>query len=106
MDLLLFNKISETLKNLLKWKVADYISSMTHPYVGMYYWEIFDKILSYKLVPKSREEELEFKYLLPPWFIRKMREIIKDSNELEKLLQALNTKLPLSIRVNILNRCV
>jgi len=101
-DLLLFNKISETLKNLLKWKVADYISSMTHPYVGMYYWEMFDKILFYKLIPKSKEEELEFKYLLPSWFIHKMREITKDNNELEKLLQALNTKLPLSIRINIL----
>ncbi|RLG89259.1 MAG: Fmu (Sun) domain-containing protein [Thermoprotei archaeon] len=101
-DLLLFNKVSNTLKNLLKWKVADYISSMTHPYVGMYYWEVFDKISSYELRPRSKDEELEFKYLLPLWLISKIKEIVRSDEEMRKLLQAFNTKLPLSIRINIL----
>jgi len=104
-NLLLFDRISDKLKRLLKWKVADYISAMTHPYVGMYYWRVFDEIEKYEIRPKDKDEELEIKYLLPSWFISKMRSLLGDS-EAEELFKALNTKLPISVRVNTLKASV
>ena len=104
-NLLLFDRISDKLKRLLKWKVADYISAITHPYVGMYYWRVFDEIERYEIKPKNRDEELEIKYLLPSWFISKMRSLLGDS-EAEELFKALNTRLPISVRVNTLKASV
>ena len=104
-NLLLFDRISEKLKRLLRWKVADYISAMTHPYVGMYYWRIFDKIESYEVKPKNEVEELELKYLLPSWFISKMKSLLGPV-EAEELFKALNKRLPISVRVNTLKATV
>ncbi len=104
-NLLLFDRISDKLKRFLKWKIADYISVMTHPYVGMYYWRVFDEIEKYETKPKNKDEELELKYLLPSWFISKMRSLLGDS-EAEELFKALNTRLPISVRVNTLKASV
>ncbi len=84
--------------------VADFLSGTTHPYVGMFYYEIFDKIREYELKPKNELEELELKYLLPAWYIRKMKELLGD--EAEELLKAFNREPMISIRVNRLKASV
>ena len=104
-DLLKFYRLSSGTEKRLRWSVADFLSSKTHPYVGMYYWEVFEKIKRFEWRPRSEEEELELRYLLPAWFIRRMRELL-GAEEAEQLFRALNTRLPLSVRVNTLKATV
>lgn len=87
-------------KNAVKKSVASFLSKTTHPYVGMFYYEVFDKITSYEPKPKNEIEKFEFEYLLPAWYIKKMKEVVGD--ELEELLKALNTEPKISVRVNTL----
>lgn len=84
--------------------VADFLSNQTHPYVGMYYYEIFDEIMNYELKPRDEIERMEFEYLLPSWYIRKMRELLGD--EAEELFKALNREPMISVRVNTLKATV
>ena len=84
--------------------VAEFLSKVTHPYVGMFYFEIFDKIADYRIEPKDEIERMEFQYLLPSWFIRKMRELLGD--EAEELFKSLNREPTISIRVNTLKATV
>ncbi len=82
-------------------KVASYLSHRSHPFVGMWFWDVDRKLINYSIKPRNKEEELMFKYLLPSWFIRKMTEIL-GREEAEELFKALNSKPLISIRVNIL----
>jgi len=91
-------------KEKTKKAMADFLSSTTHPYVGMFYYEIFDKISEYEIKPKDEMEKLELKYLLPAWYIRKMKELLGD--EAEELFKALNKEPLISIRVNTLKATV
>ncbi len=84
--------------------MSDFLSKSTHPYVGMFYFEIFDKIREYELKPRDEIEELELKYLLPAWYIRRMKELL--GNEAEDLFKALNEEPPISVRVNTLKASV
>ncbi len=103
-ELILFRKPSEATKKRLRNVVAGYISKKTHPFVGMYYWRLIDKLYEINL-DRVGVDELELKYLLPRWFINKMIELIGEE-EAEKLFNALNTPLPISVRVNILKTAV
>ncbi|WP_456367422.1 RsmB/NOP family class I SAM-dependent RNA methyltransferase [Thermococcus sp.] len=80
--------------------LAQFLSRKTHPFTGYYYYDVLPKIINY--VPKldSPEKRLKWEYLFPEWFIRKIRTII--GPETEDLLRALNSTLPLSVRVNML----
>ncbi|ADB57319.1 RsmB/NOP family class I SAM-dependent RNA methyltransferase [Archaeoglobus profundus] len=91
-------------KERVKKVVADFLSNVTHPYVGMYYFETFERIASYKLEPKDEIERLEFEYLLPAWYIRKMKELLGE--EAEELFKAFNREPMISIRVNTLKATV
>jgi 16S rRNA (cytosine967-C5)-methyltransferase len=104
-DIVLFHRPDKKTLHRLRWIVADYISAKTHPYVGMFYWQVFEKLLSYKPKPRSVEEALEWKYLLPAWLIRRMREFL-GPEEAEELFKALNRKPLISIRVNKLKATV
>jgi len=84
----------------LRKALAEFLSNVTHPYVGMFYYEVFDRIREYELKPKDEFEELELKYLLPAWYIRRMKELLGD--EAEELFKALNREPMISIRVNTL----
>ncbi len=88
----------------VKKAVAEFLSGKTHPYVGMFFFEVFDAIRSYEISPKSEIEELEFRYLLPEWYIRRMQELL--DGEAEDLFRALNTEPKISIRVNTLKASV
>ncbi len=103
-ELILFRKPSEATKKRLRNVVAGYISKKTHPFVGMYYWRIIDELYEINL-DRVGVDELELKYLLPRWFINKMIDLI-GREEAEKLFNALNMALPISIRVNILKTTV
>ncbi|AAL80790.1 Fmu (Sun) domain-containing protein [Pyrococcus furiosus DSM 3638] len=100
-DVVLFHDPNQnTLKNL-KWKASDFISSKTHPYVGMYYWDIFERILEYKPNPKTELERLEWEYLAPAWLIERVRKLLGD--ETKAFFEAVNRKHEwISIRVNTL----
>nr|WP_148236274.1 RsmB/NOP family class I SAM-dependent RNA methyltransferase [Pyrococcus yayanosii] len=100
-DVVLFHDPNaNTLKNL-RWKASDFISARTHPYVGMYYWDIFDKIVSYRPAPKDELERLEWEYLAPAWLIERIRAILGD--ETEDFFRAVNERHEwISIRVNTL----
>jgi len=104
-ELIVFHEVPAPVMKAIRWKVASLLSNTTHPYVGMYYWKIIDKIKEYKFEPKDEVEELEFKYMLPRWFIERMRKILgpDDANELFK---ALNKKPLISVRVNTLKASV
>ncbi len=91
-------------REAVKKSVASFLSKITHPYVGMFYFEIFDEITSYELSPKNEIEELELKYLLPAWYIKKMRDLL--GGEVEDLLKALNREPEISVRVNTLKASV
>ncbi|RLF04456.1 MAG: Fmu (Sun) domain-containing protein, partial [Thermoprotei archaeon] len=101
---LFFNPTNKTMENLRK-SVSKFLSRITHPFVSMYYWELYDKIAEYKFRPRDRGEELEFQYMLPRWFIDDMRRLLGDG-EAEELFKALNERLPLSLRVNSLKASV
>ncbi len=103
--LLLFHRLSPSSKHKLRFIVADYISAKTHPYAGMYYWRVFDAIDNYRFDVKCFEELLELKYLLPAWFIKRMKELLGDK-EAEELFRALNEKPLISVRVNTLKASV
>ena len=100
-ELHLFHKPTPATKKMIRNVIAGYISKKTHPYVGMYYWRLVEGLENYQYRPRSEVEELEYKYLLPAWFIDKMIRLI-GRGEAEKLFKALNEPPPISIRVNIL----
>ncbi len=104
-DIIVFHRPSKSTLRHLRWGVADYLSAKTHPYVGMYYWSVFEKLLDYKPRPRSIEELMEYKYLLPAWFIKRMMAEL-GREEAEKLFQALNRKPLISVRVNTLKATV
>ncbi|ADT83979.1 RsmB/NOP family class I SAM-dependent RNA methyltransferase [Thermococcus barophilus] len=104
-DVSLFHHSKPGTLKALKWKGSDFISSKTHPYVGMYYWDIFDKVIRYKPRPKSRDEFLEWKYIAPIWLIRRIKKLLGE--ETEQFFQAVNSKHSwTSIRVNTLKTTV
>ncbi len=85
----------------IKNRVSSYLSTHVHPYVGMWFWEVIDKLEDYKLEPRDEDEKLMFKYMLPSWYIRKIIGLV-GSDEAFKIFEAFNTKPLISIRVNIL----
>jgi len=88
-----------------KGPVAGFLSSVTHPYVGMYFWEIVDKIATYKYAPKDFIQKWEYRYLVSEFVIRKLVELL-GKNETRKFLQAINRIPLISIRVNTLKATV
>ena len=104
-ELMVFRRPSQATKKRLRNVIAGVISSKSHPYIGMYYWRIFEKLENYTYKPKTAIEELEYRYLLPKWFIEKMIGLL-GKNEAEQLFNALNKKMPISVRVNTLKTSV
>ncbi len=87
---------------LLRNHVGRFLSAKTHPYIGIYYVKLYDKIVGegYRYKPRDRLEEEMFKYMLPPWYIGKIRRLL--GSESDELFKSLNRQLPISIRVNTL----
>ncbi len=104
-DILLYHRPTKRARRALRWSIADMLSAKTHPYVGMYYWRVYERLEAYRPRPKSLEEALVYKYNLPLWFIDRMRKLLGPT-EAEELFQALNEKPLISIRVNTLKASV
>lgn len=84
-------------------RVSAYLSSRTHPYVGMYFWEVISNLRrgGYKLLPRDEGEELMIKYLLPTWYIGRVINLL-GRDEAERLFENINRKPKISVRVNTL----
>ena len=85
----------------VKRKVSALLSKRAHPYAGMWFWDTTFKLRNYNLQPRSEEEKLMYRYLLPQWFIRKITDLLTHK-EAEELFKALNTRPLISVRVNTL----
>lgn len=87
--------------NKIKNKVSQYLSKSSHPFTGMWFWDLIDKLESYEYKPRTPEEELTLKYLLPAWYIKKIRELIGEE-EAAKLFRSFLQTPKISVRVNTL----
>jgi len=106
-ELKVFSKGKIVFKDLdkIKSKVSSYLSKHSHPYVGMWLWDAIDKLDNFSLTPENEEESLMFKYLLPPWYIRRVKELLGEE-EAEKYFNSLLAKPKISVRVNTLKSTV
>ncbi len=89
----------------IKNRVSAFLSNNVHPYVGMWFWDLIDKLENYEFKPRNEDEELMLKYLLPPWFMKKIIDLV-GMEEADKVFKALNKKPMISIRVNTLKATV
>ncbi|MEM0026885.1 MAG: RsmB/NOP family class I SAM-dependent RNA methyltransferase [Ignisphaera sp.] len=88
-----------------KRRIAKVLSNNTHPYVGAYFWEVIDKIATYKWTPKSLSEKWEYRYMISQLIINKLLDLV-GVNETKKILKEFNKVYPISVRVNILKSSV
>ena len=89
----------------LKGRISGLLSEVTHPYVGMYFWDVVDKIAQYRFEPKDLIERWEYRYLISGMIIRKLIELV-GRDETKKILRAFNQVPLISVRVNILKASV
>ena len=82
-------------------RLSALLSKKSHPYVGMWFFNISWGLRKYSPKPTSLGESLELKYLLPSWYIERMIKLI-GRREAEKYFETLNSKPKLSVRVNVL----
>lgn len=88
-----------------KGSIARFLSSITHPYIGMYFWETVDKIASYTYSPSDIFLKWEYKYMVSEVIIRKLVDLI-GRKETKKFLQTINRVPLINIRVNTLKSTV
>lgn len=89
----------------IKNKVSQYLSEVSHPFVGMWFWDLTDKLMNYEYRPRTPEEELSSKYLLPAWYVKKIRELIGEE-EADKVFESFLRTPKISVRVNTLKATV
>ncbi len=65
---------------------------------------LWERLEGYRWKPESREEELEYKYRVSAWLIKRLERILGD--ELEDFLRAINEQPWLGFRVNTLKASV
>ncbi len=84
-------------------RVSSMLSRRSHPYVGMWFFDISWQLRKFRPQPKTKEEELELKYLLPAWYIRRIAELL-GTQEALRYFESLNRKPKISIRVTYRGR--
>jgi 16S rRNA (cytosine967-C5)-methyltransferase len=89
----------------IKNKVSQYLSEASHPFVGMWFWDLIDRLVSFEYRPKTPEEELTLKYLLPAWYIKKISGLI-GADEAAELFKSFLKTPKISVRVNTLKATV
>lgn len=89
----------------IKNKVSQYLSRSSHPFTGMWFWDLIDKLKNYEYKPRTPEEELTLKHLLPAWYVKKIRELIGE-DEASKLFESFLKTPKISVRVNTLKTTV
>lgn len=86
-------------------RISAYLSTRSHPFVGMWFWDVSWGLRKHKPMPRNREEELMFKYMLPLWYVKRISELL-GMREAEEYFKALNRKPKISVRVNTLRASV
>lgn len=99
-EILMYRQPTNGTYNLLRKSVAEFIGNKSHPYIGMYYYNVLEKIKNYRLESSTRIDKYEFKYLLPKWYIEKMIKLLGE--EAKELFNSFDQQLPISVRVNTL----
>ncbi len=89
----------------LKKRISKLLSDETHPYVGMYFWDLVDRIAMYRIEPKDLVERWELRYLISRTIIERVLKIL-GKDETKQLLRTFNRVPPISVRVNILKSSV
>jgi len=103
LEIHLYRKPANRTLYFLRVSVARQISENTHPYVSMYYTRLYKKIVDegYRFTPRNRDEEEILRYMLPAWYIRRMKKLLGEE-EAVKLFKSFDKPLPISVRVNTL----
>lgn len=97
--------LKQTYIKYLKGPVAGFLSDTTHPYVGMYFWEVVDKIANYTYNPSDFVLKWEYRYMVSEFIIRKLIDLI-GKEETRKFLKAINRVPRINVRVNTLKATV
>ncbi|HDD26830.1 MAG TPA: NOL1/NOP2/sun family putative RNA methylase [Acidilobales archaeon] len=98
-------KDKEELVDQFKKRIRDFMIKKTNLMATLYLEKYLKRLVVYKYVPKSEEERLELKYLLPYWFIKRMEELLGEK-EAKELFEYFNTPPIISVRVNTLKATV
>lgn len=91
--------------NRIKNKVSQYLSESSHPYSGMWFWDVADALMSYEYKPRTPDEELVAKYLLPTWYVKKIQSLIGEASA-EELFKTFLKVPKIAVRVNTLKSSV
>ncbi|MEM0014271.1 MAG: RsmB/NOP family class I SAM-dependent RNA methyltransferase [Zestosphaera sp.] len=91
--------------NMIKNRVSQYLSENSHPYSGMWFWDVVETLMKYEYKPRTPEDELVAKYLLPTWYVRKIQNLIGEEHA-EELFKAFLRVPKIAIRVNTLKSSV
>jgi len=86
-------------------RVSAYLSTRSHPFVGMWFWDVSRELRKHKPKPRNHEEELMFRYMLPLWYVKRVSKLL-GMREAEEYFKALNRKPKISVRVNTLRASV
>lgn len=96
-----YKDLKPLLVKYFKTSIAKKLSTQTHPYVGMHFWELVDKLATYKWTPKDLYDSWEYKYMISRFIIDKIVCLL-GPREAKLLLREFNRVYPISIRVNTL----
>ncbi|MEM1628624.1 MAG: RsmB/NOP family class I SAM-dependent RNA methyltransferase [Desulfurococcaceae archaeon] len=91
--------------NYFKTRIAKFLSDTTHPYVGVYFWDVVDKIANYKWRPRDMYEIWEYKYMVSSFIVKKMIELV-GKKDAKLIFRKFNEPYPINIRVNVLKASV
>lgn len=86
-------------------RVAAWLSSRGHPYMGMWFVDAIRDLPKDVVAPRTADEELMHKYLLPPWYVKRIVSLVGEG-EAEPLLKSFLVRPKISVRVNILKATV
>jgi len=86
-------------------RVAAWLSSRGHPYLGMWFVDTVRNLSKEIVAPRTADEELMHKYLLPLWYIKRVMNLVGEG-EAEPLLRSFLVRPKISVRVNILKATV
>ncbi len=86
-------------------RVAAWLSSRGHPYLGMWFVDTVRNLTKEIVAPKNTGEELMHRYLLPLWYIKRIMSLVGEG-EAELLLRSFLVRPKISVRVNILKATV
>jgi 16S rRNA (cytosine967-C5)-methyltransferase len=86
-------------------RVAAWLSSRGHPYMGMWFVDTVRNLPEDVATPRTADEGLMHRYLLPPWYVKRIASLVGEG-EAESLLKSFLVRPKISVRVNVLKASV